>query len=135
MKMGAARVFDDVKFAAKAGADVVVEVVGLPSAVVEGLHMLRLGGKYVVLGQVSVGEPGTIPFSPITMLGKNIVSAGCYDPWVLPVAMEFIARNQDKYPFDKIVSNTFPLAEVNAAFEQAEWDNRQTSVTRAVLVP
>ena len=49
--------------------------------------------------------------------------------------MEMMRQNLDRLPFDKIVSNTFPLAEVNADFEQAEWDNRQTSVTRAVLVP
>ena len=46
-----------------------------------------------------------------------------------------LRQTLDRLPFDKIVSNTFPLADVNAAFEQAEWDNRQTSVTRAVLVP
>jgi hypothetical protein len=33
------------------------------------------------------------------------------------------------------VSNTFPLAKVNEAMAQAEWANRQTAVTRAMLVP
>ncbi|MCH8281760.1 MAG: hypothetical protein J4O03_16935 [Chloroflexi bacterium] len=56
-------------------------------------------------------------------------------PGLLPMKMEMMRQNLDRLPFDKIVSNTFPLAEVNAAFEQGEWDNRQTSVTRAVLVP
>ena len=49
--------------------------------------------------------------------------------------MEMMRQTLDRLPFDKIVSNTFPLADVNSAFEKAEWDNRQTSVTRAVLVP
>ena len=40
--------------------------------------------------------------------------------------MEMMRQTLDRLPFDKIVSNTFPLA---------EWDNRHTSVTRAVLVP
>jgi hypothetical protein len=33
------------------------------------------------------------------------------------------------------VSHKFPLAEVNEAFSQAEWQQRQTSITRAMLVP
>ena len=49
--------------------------------------------------------------------------------------MEMMQQNLDRLPFDKIVSNSFPLAEVNAAFEQAERDNRHTSDTRAVLIP
>ena len=31
--------------------------------------------------------------------------------------------------------HSFPLADVNEAFAQAEWADRQTTITRAVLVP
>ena len=67
--------------------------------------------------------------------GKKIMGSTMYRPSLLPMMMEMMQQNLDRLPFDKIVSNSFPLAEVNAAFEQAEWDNRHTSVTRAVLVP
>jgi hypothetical protein len=32
-------------------------------------------------------------------------------------------------------SHTFKLEDVNEAFDQAEWDQQQTLVTRALLVP
>ena len=120
------------------GADVVFEVVGLPSAVVEGLQMTRMGGRYAVLGQVSAGEPGTIQFMPSMLLGKNIVSAACYDGWVLPKAIEFLARAQHRYPFEKMVSHSFPLAEITKAFQSSEWsrpDAHSLAVTRTALVP
>jgi threonine dehydrogenase-like Zn-dependent dehydrogenase len=121
-----------------AGADVVVEVVGLPQVIIEGLQMVRFGGRYAVLGQVSAGAPGTISFLPAMMLGKNIVSAACYDPWVLPVVMDFVARNRSKYPFHKLVSHRYPLTEITKAFEDSEWSRpgaEKMPVTRTALVP
>ena len=58
-----------------------------------------------------------------------------YRPSRLPVLLDYLVRNQDKLPFHKIVSHTYPLADVNGAFVRSEWDQRQTEVTRAMLVP
>jgi Zn-dependent alcohol dehydrogenase len=58
-----------------------------------------------------------------------------YRPSLLPMMLENLVKKQGKLPFDKIVSHTFPLADINAAFEQAEWADRQTNVTRSMLVP
>lgn len=44
-------------------------------------------------------------------------------------------RNRSKLLFHTIISHKFPLAEVHAAFEKAAWNQRQTEITRAVLVP
>ena len=49
------------------------------------------------------------------------------------VALEDLIGEDEEV--EKIISNGFPLADVNAASEQAEWANRETPVTRAVLVP
>ena len=38
-------------------------------------------------------------------------------------------------PFHTLISHKFPLAQVNEACEKAEWNQRQTEITRAVLVP
>ena len=70
---------------------------------------------------------------PVT--GKNIVGSLMYKPELLPRLLNFLVRKQDSLPFEKIVSHTFPLAEVNDAFVQAEWDQSQTPITRAMLVP
>ena len=58
-----------------------------------------------------------------------------YRPSLLPELLDFLVRNQDRLPFNKLVSHTFPLADVNEAFEAAEWSQRQTEITRAMLVP
>jgi Zn-dependent alcohol dehydrogenase len=58
-----------------------------------------------------------------------------YRPSLLPTLLDYLVRNQHQVPFHKIVSHQYPLAEVNEAFVQAEWDQRQTEVTRAMLVP
>ena len=58
-----------------------------------------------------------------------------YRPMLLPVMLEMLVKNQGKVPYEKIISNVFPLEEVNEAFAQAEWSERQTQVTRAALVP
>ena len=49
--------------------------------------------------------------------------------------LNFLVKNQNKLPFDKLISHKFPLAKINEAFPQAEWNQRQTEITRAVLVP
>ncbi len=67
--------------------------------------------------------------------GKNIVGSLMYRPALLPELLDFLARNRDRLPFHKLVSHQFPLAEVNEAFEKAEWSQRQTEITRAMLVP
>jgi threonine dehydrogenase-like Zn-dependent dehydrogenase len=137
-KMPAERVARVKEIVGPAGADVVVEVVGVPSAIVEGLQMTRMGGRYAVLGQVSAGEPGTIQFMPSMLLGKNIVSAACYDGWVLPKALDFLSRAKDKYPFDKMVSHTYPLADITKAFQDSEWSRpgaQNLPVTRTAIMP
>ena len=116
------------------GADIGMELVGRAELLVEGIDFLANGGTYIEIGNIVAGP--TVDFDPSTLLrGKKIMGSTMYRPSLLPMMMEMMAQNLDRLPFDKIVSNTFPLAEVNAAFEQAEWDNRQTSVTRAVLGP
>src|SRR5262249_15517045 len=46
-----------------------------------------------------------------------------------------IVRGRYKLPFHTLISHKFPLARVNEACEKAEWNQRQTEITRAVLVP
>ena len=52
-----------------------------------------------------------------------------------PLMMETLVKNQDRLPYSKLVSDTYPLDKVNEAFAQAEWNERQTKLSRAMLVP
>ncbi|MGE0407475.1 MAG: zinc-binding dehydrogenase, partial [Candidatus Korobacteraceae bacterium] len=58
------------------GADVVLECVGIPQAVSEGLDLCRDGGKYLVLGHY--GNAGTIEFNPHLITRKQMVMAGAW---------------------------------------------------------
>jgi len=67
--------------------------------------------------------------------GKNFVGSLMYRPDPLAKLLNFLVKNQNKLPFDKLIYHKFPLAEINEAFPQTEWNRRQTEITRAVLVP
>ena len=97
--------------------------------------MLRNGGTFVEIGLYFSGR--TVAFDPSSIVtsGKRIVGSVMYRPILMSTILDFLVRNRDKLPFHKMVSHKFKLADINEAFAQAEWDQRQTPVTRAVLVP
>lgn len=102
------------------GADVVAEFVGVPSAVEEGARLLRQGGRYLWIGNITPGlasalDPGTVVRGAQTIKGVVV-----YEPWALPRALDFLARHRDTYPFGKIVSHVFPFEEINGAFTFAD---------------
>ncbi len=120
------------------GADVVGEFVGLPAAVPEGIQMVRSGGTYLEIGNISFGQ--TTPFDPSALVwgSKRIVGVIMYDPWVIPEALDFLVRTRAKYPHEEVVSHDkYKLDDINRAFEEAEWQKEggTTKVRRAVIVP
>ena len=58
-----------------------------------------------------------------------------YRPSTLAAILDYMVKNRDRVPFHKIVSHKFALADINEAFPQAEWNQRQTAISRAMLVP
>ncbi len=102
------------------GADVVVEVVGHPSAIDEGLKMLGPFGRYVEIGNINIGK--TFEFDPSRFVfgNKTMVGVSLYDPAVLSRALTFLEQYQDRLPFDRLAAASYPLAEINAAFAAAE---------------
>lgn len=116
------------------GADIVMELVGKAELLAEGIDMLSNGGTFVEIGDIVRGREVSIDPSKL-LAGKNILGSLMYRPSLLPTLLDYLVRNRYKLPFHTIISHKFPLAEVNAAFEKAEWNQRQTEITRAVLVP
>ena len=119
------------------GADVVMEVVGYPGVVVEGLGMLRNGGTFVEIGNIWPGSNVTLDISRILMTGKRIITTAHYDPYFLPVALDFLVRTKDKYPLTDVMSHSFPLDQIEDAFKQSEWLGKSegTAITRALVKP
>jgi threonine dehydrogenase-like Zn-dependent dehydrogenase len=118
------------------GADVVVEVVGIAAATLEGLDMVRFNGTFVDIGNI---VPQTITLPATKVITQQIRWKGLmhYNPWIMPSALDFLVRTKEKYPLSKVVSHSFPLSEVNKAFETAEWQGKQkgTAATRVILKP
>ena len=119
------------------GADVVVEVVGFPQVVPEGLEMLRKGGTFVEIGNIWANSNVTLDMSKILWGVTKIVPTAHYDPYTLPVALDFLVRTKDRYPLTKVMSHSFPLEQIGEAFQQAEWAGKseETAITRALLTP
>lgn len=119
------------------GGDIVVEVVGVPAVVPEGLQMLREGGTYLEIGNISFGQTVAIDPSQLVWGSKRIQGVIMYDPWVIPEALDFLVRTKDRYPHGDVVSHKFALADINQAFENSEWakEGQTTKVNRAVIVP
>ena len=116
------------------GADIVMELVGKADLLAEGIDMLSNGGTFVEIGDIVRGREVSIDPSKL-LQGKRIIGSLMYQPTLLPMILDYMVRNQGNTPFHKIVSHKFKLADINEAFPQAEWDQRQTDVTRAMLVP
>jgi threonine dehydrogenase-like Zn-dependent dehydrogenase len=117
------------------GVDVACDFVGFPQVIPEGLEMLRVGGTYLEIGTISRGA--TVELEPAQLVwgAKRIVGVIMYDPWVIPRALDFLVRNRARWPFDRLVSHTYPLEQIDTAFADSEWRGRETAITRAALAP
>ncbi len=113
------------------GADVVLECVGLPGAVVEGVELCRDGGKYLVLGHYC--DAGPVSFNPHVITRKQLQVFGSWssEPRHLKQAIEFLRANPERFPFAAMVSHRFPLERANEALAMtANWQS-----AKSVLVP
>ena len=101
------------------GSNVVLEVVASsPEVVPEGIEMLALGGIYITTGLVG-SFSANLGMMPFINKGIKLVGSGNYQAWVMPKVLDFMARNIDKYPFDKIISHKFKLLDAEEAIKQA----------------
>lgn len=118
------------------GAHVVMDLVGVPSVIPEGLEMLRQGGTYVEIGCIWPSEARIDP-SRLIWGNRRLIAMTHYDPWILPRALDFLVRTRATFPFDQLLTHTFDLGDINEAFATAEWANRSdpTKVVRATLAP
>lgn len=100
------------------GADVVIECVGIPSAVNEGIELVRDGGKFLVLGQYA--NAGNIEFNPHTITRKQLEIRGSwgFEPRHVAAALRMLELGNWAELFAGQVTHRFPLEEANAALEE-----------------
>lgn len=112
------------------GADVVADLVGYPEVIPEGLRMLRSGGCYLEIGNIAPGNTFSYDAAALMRSNARLVAASNYSPWALPQALSFVRRNLHRFPFERLISHTFPLEQISDAFRQAEWLHRQGDASR-----
>ena len=101
------------------GVDLAIEVCGAASAVETGLSLLRIGGRYVLVGAVFPGPPFSAAAEMIVRRLLTIQGIHNYAPRDLADAVEFLTRYQQQYPFSEAVSDTFALDDAEEAFQHA----------------
>jgi D-arabinose 1-dehydrogenase-like Zn-dependent alcohol dehydrogenase len=99
------------------GADIAMEFTGHPDAFSEGLELVRRGGRYVVVGQLGSGtttiKPALIVTRQLRILGALSGRAKAY--WK---ALAFLSAHQRDIPFERMISNTYSLDDVNTAIQR-----------------
>ena len=113
------------------GADAVLECVGAPAAVSEGMEMCRDGGKYLILGHYC--DSGSIPFHPHIVTRKQLQVFGSWssEPRHLKAALEFLGATGERFPFAGMVTDRFPLERAHEALlATATWRS-----AKSVIVP
>lgn len=115
------------------GADVVLEVTGVPAAFAEALQLVRPGGRVVEIGNILIGPEFEVSISPGLITRKSIAVKGIvrYDPWYLQRSLKFLERNQRKYPYEKFSDREYTLGEAKVALERSE----SRSIARAIIAP
>jgi len=99
------------------GADVVVECVGVPVAVPEGIDMTRRGGKFVEVGHYT--DPGTVPVNPHTICFKDmdILGSWTYPPTQFGTVLELMRQSMDRLPLDEVVTKVYSVSETQKAID------------------
>ncbi len=113
------------------GADVVLECVGRPVAIGEGMEMCRDGGKYLILGHYC--DAGPVEWNPHVVTRKQLQVFGSWssEPRHLKSTIDFLAANRERFPFHEMVTHRFKLEEANEALQTtADWLS-----AKSVIVP
>ncbi len=113
------------------GADVCIEVCGVPEVIPQGLQMLRVGGRYTLGGLVNPDANVTIDANMLVKKWVTLRGVHNYHPRHLVQALDFVRSNRSRFPFHDIVESRFSLLELDLAFKQAS----ARTVLRAAIVP
>jgi D-arabinose 1-dehydrogenase-like Zn-dependent alcohol dehydrogenase len=121
------------KISGSDGADVVLEVSGVPASFSEALQLVRPGGRVISIGNILVGPEFEISVCPGVITRKSIIVKGIvrYAPWYLYRSLQFLQRNLGKYPYEKFSDREYALTEVQEALVRSE----KRTIGRAIIAP
>jgi threonine dehydrogenase-like Zn-dependent dehydrogenase len=111
------------------GADIVIEAAGVPAAFGEGLGMLRVGGRFLVLGPT---HNATVPFQPMLMIAKEPTIIGVRSASIAHYhrALLLMERHRDRFAWDDLITSTRPLEDINEAMVSMQtWSEIKPAIT------
>ncbi|XP_077994900.1 L-threonine 3-dehydrogenase-like [Glandiceps talaboti] len=100
--------------------DVVIEVCGAASVVNDGMDLLKIGGTYIFVGMVHPQSQLDITGNQIIRKYITIKGVHNYAPWHLEESVKFISETAEKYPYESLVSDAFPLQDIDGAVKESE---------------
>lgn len=101
------------------GADIVMEVAGVPAAFEEGLGYVRAMGTYLTMGNVTLGRTVTFDPAALTKAQIRIIPVNRYKPWYLDKALTFISNTIDRFPYMELMDDDFTFDQVEEALNQS----------------
>ena len=118
------------KYTGGRGGDVVMELVGRPNVMPEGIGLTAMMGRYVIIGNINYGLTYEADPSRLVMANKTLIGVSLYTPGVLGQALAFIDRTKHKLPYEELLSSKYPLEKIDEAFRAAN----NLEVARASIV-
>lgn len=115
------------------GADVVLDVAGVPEAFEEGIYLARTGGTLVELGNVLIDKNQATTVIPGFITRKCLTVKGVlrYQPWYLYKILRFLEKYHDKYPFNFLSERIYTLDQTQLAMQKAHAREEK----RAIIEP
>ena len=97
------------------GPDICFEMCGFPESVTRAIDLLRIGGKLIMVGSVSLTEPAAI--IPQTTVNKLLTIQGVHNylPEDLCPETTFPTTTHQQLPFSELVYQTYPLSQAQRA--------------------
>ncbi len=101
------------------GADLGVEVSGATVGIPNLVTWLAIGGRCLTLGYVYPNAHITVDAHQLVTKCVTLRGVHNYHYTALGDAIRFVEENRRRYPFGELIGETYPLAEINTAFEHA----------------
>jgi threonine dehydrogenase-like Zn-dependent dehydrogenase len=114
------------------GADVVIEASGNPTAVPEGIRLVRDGGTYVIAGHYTdVGSVSINPHSDINRAHVDIRGQWGTDFAHVVRGLTMLAKYRERLPFASVIGGRYRLEQAGQALADVE----ALKVTKAIIDP
>ena len=101
------------------GADLGVEVSGATIGIPNLIAWLAIGGRCLTLGYVYPNANISVDAHQLVTKCVTLRGVHNYHHTTLGDAVRFVAENRTRYPFAELIGETYPLSQIDTAFEQA----------------